>query len=327
MGNIKRTDCSASILVLSVAQVGRQEMGMGAHSPQRILVSGIQETIDGFPSEVREDPTRLRFTLAVTITRHFLGQQWCEDNILQNADQSKPSGFLRVDFRHGFEGERKNARILDLAECLFNLQNVEGFDDRVDQLRTGDIESTIAEFDFARFIHIHDIAFKFVIPTNKRGKDFDFAIEYVDGREACADAKCRLEETEMRAETIRNSLERARQHNLPPDKPGIIFVKVPQTWMESDEVRASMGEVVNGFERNTRRVVSVVLYTIAVSALHDRAITLMRHRFLEYPNTSHRFDTLKRWTLFKDYEVSREWGGMHPKWVRVLSEGFLFGER
>jgi hypothetical protein len=57
-----------------------------------------------------------------------------------------------------------NARILDLAENLFNLQLVEGFDDRVDQLRTGDIESTIAEFDLARFLYIHDLAFKFVMP-------------------------------------------------------------------------------------------------------------------------------------------------------------------
>ena len=124
----------------------------------------------------------------------------------------------------------------------------------------------------------------------------------------------------MRPETIRNCLNKARQNNLPPDKPGIIFVKVPQTWMEDDAVRDFMREVVEDFERNTGRVVSVVLYTITVSAMADREMVLMRHRFLEYQNPSHRFDTTKTWTLFKDYKVPREWGGMHPKWVRVLSK-------
>jgi hypothetical protein len=118
---------------------------MSAQRPPRILANEIQATIDGFPDEVRQEPGRLRFTLAVTIISHFLGRQWCEDNILQDVNQTRPAGFLRVNFTPGFEGERKNARILDLAENLFNLQHIEGFDDRVDQLRTGDIESTIAE--------------------------------------------------------------------------------------------------------------------------------------------------------------------------------------
>jgi hypothetical protein len=136
-----------------------------------------------------------------------------------------------------------------------------------------------------------------------------------------------LEETEVRPETIRNCLNKARQNNLPSKKPGIIFVKVPQTWMADDAVRASMRAVVEDFLRNTGRVVSVVLYTIADSAMADQDMVLMGHRFLEHPNPSHRFDATKAWTLFKDYQVPREWGGMHPKWERVLSKGFLFGER
>ena len=99
---------------------------------------------------------------------------------------------------------------LDFAETLFNLQHVEGFDDRVDQMRAGQVEATFAEFDFARFLFLHDIAFRFVTPTGVKGEDYDFGIEYADGREACADAKCRLEGTEMRADTVKNSLNKAR---------------------------------------------------------------------------------------------------------------------
>jgi Nucleotidyl transferase len=48
-----------------------------------------------------------------------------------------------------------------------------------------------------------------------------------------------------------------------------------------------------------------------------------RHRFHEFLNSSHRFDKTQSWALFKDYEVPDEWGGVHPKWVRVFSQGFI----
>jgi hypothetical protein len=60
------------------------------------------------------------------IIRHFFGKQWCEDHIIQDAEHSRPDGFLRLKFNAGFESERKTSRILDLAETLFNLQHVEG---------------------------------------------------------------------------------------------------------------------------------------------------------------------------------------------------------
>src|SRR5271169_6886996 len=249
--------------------------------PHRLSFADLMETARTFPQEVRADPARLTFTMAVTIIRHFFGKQWCEDHIIQDAAHSRPAGFLRLDFTPGFDGERKTSRILDFAETLFNLQHIAGFDDRVDQMRAGQIEATYAEFDFARFLFLHDIAFKFVRPSGVKGEDYDFGIEYSDGREACADAKCRLENTEVRAETVKNSLNKARTNNLPPDKPGIIFVKVPQTWLEQQDVRKGIYAVVDGFLRNTERVVSVVVYTTVVMELADHKMMLMRHRFHE----------------------------------------------
>jgi hypothetical protein len=289
-------------------------------TPRRISFADMMETARSFPPDVRADANHLTFTLAVSVIRHFFGQPWCEDHIIQDAAHSRPEGFLRLDFTPS--GERKTSRVLDFAETLFNLQHVEGFDGRVNQMRGGQIEATFAEFDFGRFLYLHDIAFKFVAPSGVKGSDYDCALEYADGREACADAKCRLEGTDARAETIRNSLVRARTHNLPADKPGIIFVKVPQTWFEQDQIRTGIRPVVEGFLKNTGRIVSVVIYTTAVWPLHDQDMMLMRHGFLEYPNGSHRFDMTKNWTLFKGYQVPGEWGGAHPKWTRVFSEGF-----
>ena len=159
---------------------------------------------------------------------------------------------MRIDYTPGAEGERKTTRLLDFAENLFNLQHIEGFDDRVDQMRTGPIEATFAEFDFGRFLYIHDIAFKFVERSGIAGKDYDYRISYSDGREACADAKCRLEGTEMRADTIMNALKKARSNNLPSDEPGVIFVKVPQAWLEAETVRQGIYAAVGEFLRNTK---------------------------------------------------------------------------
>jgi hypothetical protein len=184
-------------------------------TPPRLSFADLMETARSFPQEVRADPNRLTFTMAVTIIRHFFGKQWCEDHIIQDAAHSRPDGFLRLDFTPGFEGERKTSRVLDFAETLFNLQHIGGFDDRIHQMRAGQVEATFAEFDFARFLYLHDVAFKFVTPTGVKGEDYDFGIEYADGREACADAKCRLEGTEVRADTVKNSLNKARSNNLP----------------------------------------------------------------------------------------------------------------
>jgi hypothetical protein len=296
-------------------------------APPRLSFADLMETARSFPQEVRADPTRLTFTMAIAVICHFLGKQWYLDNILQDAEHSRPAGFLRLDFTPGFQGERKTSRILAFAETLFNLQHVEGFDDRVDQMRTGSVEATFAEFDFARFLYLHDIGFKFVRPGGVKGKDYDFGIEYADRREACADAKCRLEDTEVRADTIRNPLNKARTNNLPADKPGIIFVKVPQTWLEQEDVRRGIYAVVEVFLRNTERIVSVVVYAIVAMELAEQNMTLMRHRFLEFLNPSHRFDRTKNWALFKDYKVPEEWGGAHPKWVRVFSQGFIMRDK
>ena len=131
----------------------------------------------------------------------------------------------------------------------------------------------------------------------------------------------------MRADTVQNSLSKARSNNLPPDKPGIIFIKVPQTWLEREDVRRGIYAVVEKFLRNTERVVSVVVYTTVVMELTEQRMMLMRHRFHEFLNAAHRFNKTKNWALFKDYKVPEEWGGMHPKWVRVFSQGFIMRDK
>jgi hypothetical protein len=88
-----------------------------------------------------------------------------------------------------------------------------------------------------------------------------------------------------------------------------------------DNVRKGMIAAVEGFLRTTKRIVCVVVYAMVALELAEQKMTLLRHRFHEFLNSSHRFDRTKSWALFKDYRVPEDWGGAHPKWVRVFFPG------
>jgi hypothetical protein len=139
-------------------------------TPTRISLVDLQETAASFPLKVRQEPNWTTFNLATSIIGHFLGKEWVKANIVQEeAGSANPVGFFQMDFSSPEKAEAKTARILDFAETLFNLQHVSGFDDRTNQMRTGDAEAAYAEFDFGRFLYIHDIDFRFVVPSGRRG--------------------------------------------------------------------------------------------------------------------------------------------------------------
>jgi hypothetical protein len=146
-------------------------------------------------------------------------------------------------------------------------------------------------------------------------------VTYADGRTACADAKCRIATSEIRPEAIRHALETARRKNLPPDAPGIVFVKVPQTWLEFADVRRGLVDVAADFLRNTKRVVLVALYCSAQFPAPEQQLMVLRHLQEEVENSDHRFDMTKSWRLFKGFKVPAGWNGMPPKWRRIFSRG------
>ncbi len=291
-------------------------------TPSLNTLADLDRTIASFPAEVRQNTGWTTFALATSIIGHFLGRDWVTANIpQQDASSSGPVGFFQMDFSSAERAEAKTARIVDFAETLFNLRHIGGFDERVDQMRTGNSESSFAEFDFGRFLYVHDIDFRFVVPSGQRGRDYDCALTYGDGRSARADAKCRIESSEIRPDAIRHALETARKKNLPKDEPGIVFVKVPQTWLQFADVRHGLVDVAADFLRQTERIVLVALYCSAQFPAKEHRLTVMRHLQEEVENPKHRFDMTKSWRLFKGFQVPREWNGMPPKWHRVFSRG------
>jgi hypothetical protein len=303
------------------SRLARQEFRMKTSPPARIAFTDFDRWKASFPAEVKQDADWTTWTLATSIIGHFLGKQWVLANIPQDESNSRPPGFFRMDFSSPENRQLKATRILDFAETLFNLQDVGGFERRINQMRTSDPESALAELDFGRFLYIHDVDFCFVTPMGQKGQDYDCAITYQDGRSACADAKCRIENSEIQPRAIRHALETARKRNLPKDEPGIVFVKVPQSWLEFEHVRHGLARTGRDFLRQTERIVLVVFYCSVHFLLKGQELVAIRHLVEEIENPKHRFDGGKDWRLFRSFKVPREWNGMPPKWQRIFSRG------
>ena len=283
--------------------------------PARLTVEDLNGVALRLPAEMRAAPGGQMIGVANAVIGHFLGREWFATHIRHDAPKR---GYLNLDFASDRRREASTFRVLELAENLFNLQHVGGFDACIQQMRAGaeKVESTYAELDFGRLLYIHDIDFRFVIPQMIKGGDFDFEITYQDGLTVPADAKCKFETTAINPESLRNSMKKARSQ-LPPDRPGIIFIKVPQRWMEDPVVANSMIEVGREFLETTGRVVSVKFYVSHLDI--GNGVVLHRHAYRELTNPSSRFYPDRNWDLFAGYYVPSSWNGMPPKWHRIFS--------
>ena len=285
-----------------------------APTPKRLTVEDLHNVVAKLPDEMRSDDGGRTIGIANSVIAHFLGQDWFAAHIRHDAPKL---GFLNLDFSTDRRREATVFRVVELAESLFNLQHIDGFDACIAQMRAGaeKIESTCAELDFGRFLYIHDVRFRFVEPQMTKGADYDYEITYPDGLSVPADAKCKFESTDIDPESVRNSLIKARKQ-LPPDRPGVIFVKVPQTWTEDVRIANAFVAVGSEFFRTTNRVVSIKFYVSHLETKNE--MVSHRHAFREITNTESKFHGGRNWDLFTDYYVPPSWNGMPPKWQRIF---------
>jgi hypothetical protein len=279
-----------------------------------ITFDDLRTVVAGLPAEMKEADGGRVIGAANAVIAHFLGREWFVAHIRH--DTAKP-GFLRLDFSSDARREATVFRVVEVAENLFNLQHIEGFDACVAQMRAGGekIESTRAELDVARFLYIHDVEFRFVIPQLKKRADYDLEVIYPDGLAVPADTKCKFEATAINAESLRNSLIKARKQ-LPPDRPGMIFIKVPRRWIDDASTARALIDTAHEFFRSSGRVVSVKFYVSVLNTING--MVLHQHAFRELTNQTSRFYNGRNWDLFADYEVPASWNGMPPKWQRLF---------
>lgn len=151
----------------------------------------------------------------------------------------------------------RGARLFSLAEALYNLQHVDGFERLLKDIENGNVQSAWEELSFAMFFLSRNISFRFVEPStkpNEKTPDLEISVEgvllpcEVEGKE---------EATQPTEKTVYNTLEHARRQ-LPKDCPGLICLKIPELWKGSPAI-PTVFSAINCFFSATERVVAVIL--------------------------------------------------------------------
>ncbi len=226
------------------------------------LTSIVRQVIENFHGKIYED--HKIYGLATVTLRHYLGDEWVNQNASALFQRKVITGnrkgrvFLRTGNLIVEESVRHELRIFQLAELIFNLQSVDGIDERILAIKEGCLESPYGELECAAQIKKANLPFRFVNPSGIKRKDYD--VEIVSNLEHCLNCELKVttEEKDLQKSTILNKLNAARKQ-LPEGQPGIIFLKVPESWLNQPNAQHLLGEVLDQFFRNTNRVVAVVL--------------------------------------------------------------------
>lgn len=196
------------------------------------------------------------YLVAAEALVNYLSPEWAAKHVFSTAD---PNTFLRPNpvllpdrFKH-------QDRVISLAEMIFNFQAVEGVEERVKIiLSAGDVESTVAELEGAKLLYRGGLVFRFVSPSGPRGSNYDVEID-LPGMEVPCEMKCKLEATDLGSKTIKDTLNTARSQ-LPTDGPGVVFVKIPESWVQSTEIVEGVSSALQEVFRNTGRISLVVFH-------------------------------------------------------------------
>jgi hypothetical protein len=110
----------------------------------------------------------LSYHVAGVVLRMFFGLPWLEKyitgpnalNFLVTDDPAQERWVIGI------------TRIIHLAEMIFNLQRIAGFDEVLDKIAGGAIESAFAELEAGRLLYQYGIGFRFVKPQQKENENY-----------------------------------------------------------------------------------------------------------------------------------------------------------
>lgn len=230
---------------------------------------------------------------ALCVLRYSLGDSWCAQHLFGLGGQAsymRPQADscprVRPDDLNIF---RYNLRIFRLAEYILNVHTVDGFSRRAERIRSGDVESGIAELEAAALLDKSGIPFRFRDESGRVTEDYD--IEMVLGDTTVAvETKCKLEETVLSAGTVRDILNKARRQ-LPTTRPGLVFLKIPELWAVHPNCGPIVSEGLDDVLRNSRRISAVVIHWEewvgggANSAMMSQRFSLIHNGRARFPLT------------------------------------------
>lgn len=209
------------------------------------------------------DADFVTFGMATEYLRAFVDNEWTNQMVFgehPTVARSNRAGraFMRAEPAATDDRYRNQQRTLRIAELLFNLQDVEGIDARLEELRSGNVEPTYSELEAGAFLLQRAVRFRYIKSSGTKGADYDAEIPLADAAKVNCEMKCKVEGTDLGEGAVRNPLQTARKQ-LPPGEPGLVFLKVPEAWVYQPETAQVVPTTIDAFLRGTSRVVAVVL--------------------------------------------------------------------
>lgn len=238
----------------------------------------------------------------------FLGDEWVKKYVGPRSAKKK-SMFTLVDHPSA-DKHRAVTNYFRLAENLYNLQFISGFDECLERLRDGDIDGVSAELEFGGMLFRNRVSFRYVVPRKILGCDYDVEIFHPRGIKICADAKNKIDTTAFSRRTVEASLSEARKQ-LPKDMPGMIFIKIPDAWTSINNWRKELGDIARKFMRQHPTIVSIKYYIIVRATSHQRVTVNLG--YMELSNDKTDFGNDIDWDIFR-----QEWSGKPTWWQPIM---------
>jgi hypothetical protein len=268
----------------------------------------IRDSIRQLPEDVRRNKGRLHSYSYLMIIEYFMGTEWLERYILP--ETAKRKSFL---FPHLNVVGRQSLWLIDvlmLADMLYNLQSVPGFDDAIAPMMGGDIESTMSVLTAGKLLHRIGKNFQFLKPIGVRGLDPDIALMYSEDQIAFLEVKCKARTTTKSYETVINALNTA-MGQLPPTQAGIVFMQIPEQWIDRGggserRITREILDAIYDFLRNSSRVAMLMFYTSIITT--GETETTVDHGYIEVVNEDSRHAN-RDWVIFGNIADWRDAGG------------------
>jgi hypothetical protein len=195
------------------------------------------------------------YACSIEVLRHFLGSDWVQQHVFQGVE----SEFFKTLSEVEINRFKHQDRVVTLAEILFNFQQIDGIEQRIERLQTANVETAIAELEAAKLLFRSGLNFAFVREQGIKGWDYDVDVHLESELVIACEMKCKLESTTLTKGTIRNTLDVARGQ-LPKDRPGVIFIKIPDHWPEAPDAKTLIVAALEAAFGRTGRISAVVFH-------------------------------------------------------------------
>ena len=126
----------------------------------------------------------------------------------------------------------------------------------------------------------------------------------IDGLEVNCEMTGKAEGTEPKRSTLRQTLKNKR-NQLPKGRPNIVFVRIPETWMNTDQAKEEVSQAIEGHFRDSSRMTAVVIHWEEWTQFADGRLLQVIH-FRQYPN---------------------ERAPQHLSWLQPAIESWISGKR